>query len=117
MAPRHVSARGKPIDMDRLRNIHGDKKAVGNASVNARGDRLGAGGVILKTQEQIEAEWAATRAKMPPRPMDIKTPDKVEAALARLTPKQKPNIVTDEGVFDATAHAAANPRRRVVDKD
>ena len=117
MAPRHVTARGKPIDMDRLRNMNGDKPAVGNASINARGDILGQGGVVLKTQEQIEAEWAAARARMQPKPMDLKTPDKVEAALARVAPQAKPNIVTDEGVFDAAAHAAANPRRKVIDKD
>ena len=47
MAPRHTSMRGEAVDMDRLRNVNGDRPAVGNAQVNARGDRLGPGGVLL----------------------------------------------------------------------
>ena len=117
MASKHFTARGKSIDMDQLRSIHGNKPAIGNAQVNARGDRLGTNGIVLKTQEQIEAEWAAANAKLQPKPMDIKTPDRVEAALARLAPKVKPNIVMDDGIFDATEHARANPRRKMIDKD
>jgi len=101
--------------MDRLRNMHGDKPAVGNASINARGDRLGAGGVILKTQEQIEAEWAAARAKMPTRPVDIKSQDKIEAALAHLAPQPKMNVPLDDGMIDPIPAAA--PRRKVIDRD
>ena len=115
MPPKHFSARGQPIDMDRLRNIHGDRKAIGNASVNARGDKLGQGGVILKTQEQIEAEWAAARAKMPTRPVDIKSQDKIEAALANLAPQPKMNVPLDDGMIDPIPAAA--PRRKVIDKD
>jgi hypothetical protein len=116
MPPKHFSARGQPVDMDRLRNIHGDRRAIGNASVNARGDKLGAGGVILKTQEQIEAEWAAARAKMPPKPMDIRSQEKIEAALARLAPTVKPDMPMDDGQIDPPV-AAANPRRKVIDRD
>ena len=122
MAPRHTSMRGEAVDMDRLRNVNGDRPAVGNAQVNARGDRLGPGGVVLKTQEQIEAEWAAARAKNAPKPMDIKTPSKIEDALARLAPKAKPTVAAEDANFDpepvATQPVApALPRRRVVDTD
>jgi hypothetical protein len=114
--------RGEAVDMERLRNINGDRPAVGNAQVNARGDRLGPGGVVLKTQEQIEAEWAAARAKNAPKPMDIKTPSKIEDALARLAPKAKPTVAAEDANFDpepvATQPVApAVPRRRVVDTD
>jgi hypothetical protein len=122
MAPRHTSMRGEAVDMDRLRNVNGDRPAVGNAQVNARGDRLGPGGVVLKTQEQIEAEWAAARAKNAPKPMDIKTPSKIEDALARLAPKAKPTVAAEDANFDpepvATQPVAPTvPRRRVVDTD
>ena len=122
MASRHISMRGEAVDMERLRNINGDRPAVGNAQVNARGDRLGPGGVVLKTQEQIEAEWAAARAKNAPKPMDIKTPSKIEDALARLAPKAKPTVAAEDANFDpepvATQPVApAVPRRRVVDTD
>ena len=122
MAPRHTSMRGEAVDMNRLRNVNGDRPAVGNAQVNARGDRLGPGGVILKTQEQIEAEWAVARAKNAPKPMDIKTPSKIEDALARLAPKAKPTVAAEDANFDpepvATQPVApAGPRRKVVDTD
>jgi hypothetical protein len=122
MAPKHISMRGEVIDMDRLRSANGDSTAVGNAQVNARGDRLGPGGVVLKTQEQIEHEWAVARAKNAPKPMDIKTgPNKLDSALANLAPKPKPALNTDDDVgFDPmpqAAPAAAVPRRKVIDKD
>jgi hypothetical protein len=120
MAAKHISMRGEVIDMDRLRTVNGDQPAVGNASVNARGDRLGPGGVILKTQEQIEHEWAVARAKNAPKPVDIKGPARIDAALANLAPKPKPALNTDDDAgFDPTSQAApsANPRRKVIDKD
>ena len=49
--------RGKQIDMSALAAANADKIAVGNAKMNARGDILGAKGVVLRTQEQIEQEW------------------------------------------------------------
>ena len=121
MAAKHISMRGEVIDMDRLRSVNGDQPAVGNASVNARGDRLGPGGVILKTQEQIEHEWAVAKAKNAPKPVDIKGPARVDAALANLAPKPKPALNTDDDAgFDPVpqaAPAAAAPRRRVVDSE
>jgi len=119
MASKHMSMRGEIIDMERLRQVHGDQRAVGNASLNARGDKLGPNGVVLKTQEQIEAEWAAARAKNAPKPVDIKGPDKLEQALAALAPKQKPVLMSDDQDFDPSPSkpAAAVPRRRVVDTD
>jgi predicted oxidoreductase len=121
--------RGDVIDMDRLRNINGSAPAVGNAQVNARGDKLGPGGVILKTQEQIEHEWAVARAKNAPKPMDIKTPNRIDDAMARLAPKAKPALNVDDAGFDfepstpvpaAAARevpAPSAPRRKVIDSE
>jgi len=61
MAPRHVTARGQPIDMGRLRDANAHKPALGNANRNARGDIIDKKGTVLKTQEQITAEWAAAK--------------------------------------------------------
>ena len=126
MAPRHISMRGEVVDMDRLRTLNGDLPAVGNAQSNARGDKLGPGGIIMKTQEQIEAEWAAARAKNAPKPMDIKTPNRIDDALAKLAPKAKPTLNTDDAGFDPSAElenasrpapAPQAPRRKVVDSN
>lgn len=56
MAAQHKSARGIPVDMDRLRLSNETAIAVGNMKVNARGDQLGLGGKIVKTRAQVLAE-------------------------------------------------------------
>ena len=47
---------GKEIDMGKLVNQNETTIAVGNMRVNARGDRIGPGGKIVQTREQILAE-------------------------------------------------------------
>ena len=118
MAAKHISMRGEVIDMARMREINGDRQALGNAAVNARGDKLGPGGVVLKTQEQIEHEWAVARAKNAPKPVDIKSNTKIEDALARLAPKAKPGLNVDDAGFDPMPAAAPSvPRRKVTDSN
>ena len=56
-----LSMRGAPVDFSSLSQTNAQQRALGNAGMNANGDLLGSGGVVLKTQEQIEAEWAARR--------------------------------------------------------
>jgi hypothetical protein len=56
MATNHRTARGIPVDMDRIRLANETAIAVGNMKVNARGDQLGAGGKVIKTRQQIMAE-------------------------------------------------------------
>lgn len=56
MATQHRTARGLPIDMDRLRLSNESTIAVGNMKVNARGDQLGAGGKVIKTRAEIMAD-------------------------------------------------------------
>jgi hypothetical protein len=56
MATNHRTARGIPVDMDRLRLANEKTIAVGNMKVNARGDQLGPGGKIIKTRAQVLAE-------------------------------------------------------------
>lgn len=57
MARKHFTALGEPIDMAALSIRHSTTVALGNAKMNARGDILGEKGVVLRTQEQIDAEW------------------------------------------------------------
>ena len=51
------SMRGKEVDMEKLNLKHETVPAVGNLKVNARGDQLGPGGQIVKTREEILAEY------------------------------------------------------------
>lgn len=57
MGKTYTSMRGKPIDMEKLNLQNELLPAVGNIKVNARGDELGPGGKIVKTREQILADY------------------------------------------------------------
>jgi hypothetical protein len=59
-APKTVyrTMQGKEIDMGKLINQNETTIAVGNMRVNARGDRIGPGGKIVQTREQVLAEKA-----------------------------------------------------------
>jgi hypothetical protein len=49
------SMQGKEVDMNKLINTNELTPAVGNLKVNARGDKLGAGGKIIQKREEILA--------------------------------------------------------------
>jgi hypothetical protein len=54
-----TSMRGREVDLEKLNMIHENTPAVGNAKVNARGDELGQGGKIVRTREQVLADYYA----------------------------------------------------------
>tara|TARA_R110000868_G_scaffold342208_1_gene603049 strand:- start:314 stop:517 length:204 start_codon:yes stop_codon:yes gene_type:complete len=49
--------RGKEVDMEKLNLRNEEVPAVGNAKVNARGDELGPGGAIVRTREEVLADY------------------------------------------------------------
>jgi hypothetical protein len=51
------SANGKMVDMTKLAHQNELTPAVGNAGVNARGDKLGAGGAIIEHREAAAAQY------------------------------------------------------------
>jgi hypothetical protein len=54
-----LSARGKKVDMVSLAKKYEKNVALGNAGYNGRGDKLGKNGEIVKTREEIMADWYA----------------------------------------------------------
>lgn len=56
------SAKGKPVDLDKLKLKNETTIAVGNKSVNARGDVLGPGGKVVKTRNEVMKERYSTEA-------------------------------------------------------
>jgi hypothetical protein len=60
MGKTYTSMRGKKVDMEKLSLRNELMPAVGNVRVNARGDELGQGGKIVKTREQILADYYKT---------------------------------------------------------
>ena len=53
MVKKYKTANGKLVDLDGLRLKNEDTIAVGNMRINARGDELGPGGQVVKTQPEI----------------------------------------------------------------
>lgn len=53
----HRSMQGKPVDMESLAARNETMPAVGNVRMNARGDELGPGGVIIRKREDIVNEY------------------------------------------------------------
>ena len=56
------SAQGKVVDVDALRLRNEETIAVGNMKVNARGDELGPGGVVVKTRNELMDEYYKSNA-------------------------------------------------------
>lgn len=50
------SAQGKNIDVDMIRLQNEETIAVGNMRVNARGDELGPGGIVVRTRNEVMTE-------------------------------------------------------------
>lgn len=57
----YKSMQGKAVDLDKLRNRNETTLAVGNVKVNARGDELGPGGIIIRKREDIMSEYYTGR--------------------------------------------------------
>ena len=63
---------GKMLDMDALM-LQGEKEiALGNMKVNARGDKIGAGGKIVKKKEDVAREYYANNPKAVIKSVSIK---------------------------------------------
>lgn len=116
---RHITMRGEYIDMNRLRSVNADTPAIGNASLNARGDILGKGGVVLKTQEQIEAEWESNRLA---REASIKAVDIKSDTVTPAAPVRK-QLEADDQFFDIESRTQTEPqpkpttRRKITESD
>jgi hypothetical protein len=71
------TARGKQVDMNKLINQNELTIAVGNAKVNARGDKLGANGEVIKTREEILKERdASLNQPIVPNQINVRTSEK-----------------------------------------
>lgn len=90
---------GKVIDIEKLMRENELMPAVGNMRVNARGDEIGPGGKIIRTREQIAAEYYRDNPKGnkikadKPRPVEQVEPiQPVEQPKQSKTRTVKPNI-------------------------
>ena len=61
--PTYTSMRGKEVDLEKLNLVNETLPAVGNMKVTARGDEIGQGGKILRTREQVLADYYESNAR------------------------------------------------------
>lgn len=104
--------RGELVDFNRLTSIEPTAPALGNAKMNARGDILGQKGEVLKTQQQIDAEYRQRQmqAANQEKTVSIKqvmTSEQMGAELAR----------QQQGLPQAADMIQRPVRRRQVDSD
>ena len=83
------TAQGKMLDMEALMAEHEDSVAVGNAKMNARGDKLGPGGTILETVQEAAADYYEDNPKAV-KTQSIK--DDLPSIQADITPTQTGDI-------------------------
>jgi hypothetical protein len=88
----YKSMQGKEIDLDKLRLRNETTVAVGNARVNARGDKLGPGGKIIKKREDIMAEYSIHPDAVPAGVRSETTPEEVV--------EQAPKIIEKDLTID-----------------
>ena len=95
MGQTYRTARGKELDMIKLAKQNEMTIAVGNAKVNARGDKLGPGGAIVQRREEIvsESSGAAIPNQINVRPTETPTP----APAAIVIPKKNVKDMDPEG--------------------
>jgi hypothetical protein len=79
----YTTANGKQVNLDALISENEKTIAVGNMKVNARGDKLGPGGKIEQTKEQVMKEYYKLNTPVaidsPPQPhQSRKTKDLVD---------------------------------------
>jgi len=64
----YKTMRGKEVDLEAIRSKNELTIAVGNAQMNARGDRVGKGGQIVKTRENTVADYYENTPTSAPQP-------------------------------------------------
>jgi len=110
--------RGETIDFGALAVQNSQQPTLGNTRTNVRGDLLGDNGTVLKTQEQVEAEWAAKRALQEKinQSTSIKA-DQMGPSAAR-QPSAPAADVSFPTVQDLVNQGAIAPnKRKIVDSD
>ena len=84
--------KGQTVDMQSLTLANETTVAVGNMKVNARGDRLGPGGKVIKTKEEAGREYYDSNPKAVVKTVSIK--DNVDAGVKEQAQPTTSNTVT-----------------------
>jgi len=95
----YTTMQGKQVDMDLLRQKNELTPEVGNARVNDRGDELGPGGKIIKTREQVMAEYNKGAPGVPDETVAKRTAKPVEQSPDPLAVEGEDWVEDEDGNF------------------
>lgn len=117
-----LSMRGEPVDFGALAARNPDQLTLGNTRMNVRGDILGENGIVLKTQEQVEAEWArktemARRVQQSVSVKDTQITDVAVTAQVKSVPQADIEFPTIADLVDKGNIPALPNKRKIVDTD
>ncbi len=121
MSKAYKTARGKVIDMDKVKLANETVTAVGNMKVNARGDKLGVGGQVIAGRNQVMDRVYAVNPAESPRtggysPNDPETYAKqqlvVEASKAKELHDLATNLVQSSSIEPTESAQPATPPAR-----
>jgi hypothetical protein len=119
MATNHRTARGIPVDMDRLRLANEQTIAVGNMKVNARGDQLGTGGKIIKTRQQVMAEKNKLKGPIADNSQivaeSMSAVEQEPVAIEILEPQEVETIVEEQSPLEDVIPGYVKPRGSFAD--
>lgn len=73
MSKMYRTANGKLLDIERLRLANERAPALGNMSVNARGDKIASNGKIIKTRAQLMEEYNRLHGSNVPTDTPVQT--------------------------------------------
>ena len=112
------SMRGREIDLAAAMIRHGEKPAVGNASMNARGDIIGHGGKVIRKHEDVVMEYHRANPKSVRQAglRDIAAQVMTPAEAAKAVAQQKA-VLAQHAQSAAEANAAPVPKRKMTDTE
>jgi hypothetical protein len=103
----YKSAKGKMIDIDKVKLANENTIAVGNMKINARGDKLGAGGQVVAGRNQVMDQiYAVPDAGFSPN--DPKETIKQQEIMDNNKAKELHDLVNSLSVPASSAEPAAS---------
>lgn len=129
---KHITSKGRVIDMESVIAQQGESPAIGNMSVNGKGDLLGPGGKIIKTADQrardhyknvdgSESEQVSIKNAQPSfggvnaTPSDL-SPEVKTAATAKTESKVAPDPVVKEEPVEPVKMQEEKSAQEVTEK-
>lgn len=106
-----LTLKGKRIDIAALRERNSATVAIGNGSMNARGDVIDRSGKVVKTKEQIGREYYDNN----PKSVAVSTISLKDISDEIMTPAQAIKALETAAAAKATAPAA--PKRKIKDSE